>query len=252
MTVDASTYAALGLEPGADAIAVERAYKQLIKQHHPDRQGGDSARAAEINHAYRELRAAFGARDSLDLFNEAPPEERRSGWGTAAIFLAVALAALFVVTGPASPYVQQLLQPQTPAFARSESAAHGAGPDVMDQPLHLAAISGGAREAAAVLGKHDDLALLGASRDCHRQLRLEPSVIQLDRCIAFDDAVLQLQDRDPMWDEGPFSQIAVTGRQWSAASALSNDYLAIDSRLDRIRVQVELALAPRTPPRSGD
>ena len=33
-------------------------------------------------------------------------------------------------------------------------------------------------------------------------------------------------------------------RQWSAASALSNDYLAIDGRLDRIRLQVELALAP--------
>ena len=41
----------------------------------------------------------------------------------------------------------------------------------------------------------------------------------------------------------------VTGRQWSAASTLSNDYLAIDSRLDRIRVQVELALAPPDPPR---
>ena len=83
-----------------------------------------------------------------------------------------------------------------------------------------------------------------SSRDCHRQLRLEPSVTQLDRCAAFDDAVVELQDTDPMWDRGPFSQVIVTNRQWSAASALSNDYLAIDSRLDRIRLQVELALAP--------
>ena len=89
------------------------------------------------------------------------------------------------------------------------------------------------------------MALLSASRDCHRTLRLEPSLIQLDRCAAFDDAVVQLQDRDPLWDQGPFSEIAVTGRQWSAASALSNDYLAIDGRLDRIRLRVELALAPR-------
>jgi len=37
--------------------------------------------------------------------------------------------------------------------------------------------------------------------------------------------------------------------QWSAASVLSNDYLAIDSRLDRIRLQVELALAPPDLPR---
>ena len=119
----------------------------------------------------------------------------------------------------------------------------------MDQPLHLAAVSSAVRHAVAMLGKRDDLALLSASRDCHRTLRLEPSVTQLDRCAAFDDAIVQLQDHDPMWDEGPFSQIAVTGRQWSAASTLSNDYLAIDSRLDRIRIQVELALAPPDPPR---
>ena len=103
--------------------------------------------------------------------------------------------------------------------------------------------------AVAMIGKHDDLALLGASRNCHRALRIEPSVTQLDRCAAFDDAIVQLEDHDPMWDQGPFSQIAVTSRQWSAASALSNDYLAIDSRLDRIRIQVELALAPPDPPR---
>jgi hypothetical protein len=49
-------------------------------------------------------------------------------------------------------------------------------------------------------------------------------------------------------DQGPFAELAVTGREWSAASALSNDYLAIDSRLDQIRLRVELALAPEIPP----
>ena len=48
-----------------------------------------------------------------------------------------------------------------------------------------------------------------------------------------------------MWDGGPFGEPAVTRRQWSAASALSNDYLAVDGRLDRIRLQGELALAPQ-------
>jgi hypothetical protein len=112
----------------------------------------------------------------------------------------------------------------------------------MDQPLHLGAINAAVRQALG--SRRNSNVVLLASRDCHRALRLEPSVSQLDRCAAFDDAVVQLQDRDAMWDEGPFSQLAVTGRQWSAASSLSNDYLAIDSRLDRIRVQVELALAP--------
>jgi len=246
MARDVSAYAALGLEPGADALAIERAYKSLIKQHHPDREGGDSARAAEINRAYRELRAALGSKDALVLIDE-PVEEARNGWVRAAIALLVALAGLLAITGPVSAFITQLLQP--PPIRANGAAARGARTlDPMEQPLHLAAVSGGVREAVTMLGNHDDVALLAASRDCHRELRLEPSLIQLDRCAAFDDAVVQVQDRDPMWDQGPFSQIAVTGRQWSAAQALSDDYLAIDGRLDRIRVQVELALVPLVPP----
>jgi hypothetical protein len=91
------------------------------------------------------------------------------------------------------------------------------------------------------------MALASASRDCHHQLRLKPALAQLDRCAAFDDAVVQLQDRDPLRDQGPFSELAVTGRLMSAATLFSDDYLAIDSRLDRIRLRVELALVPRAP-----
>src|SRR5207248_1896278 len=235
-------YSALGLEPGADAFAVERAYKSLIKQHHPDREGGDSARAAEINHAYRELRAALGSKDTLQLIDE-PVAEARNRWVRAAVVLLVALVALLAVAGPVSAFINELLEPP-PARADDGAAAGARGISPMDQPLHLAAVSGGVRDAVSMLGKHDDSALLAASRDCHRELRLEPSVTRLDRCAAFDDAVVQIEDRDPMWDQGPFSQIAVTGRQWSAASALSDDYLAIDSRLHRVRVQVELTLVP--------
>ena len=70
----------------------------------------------------------------------------------------------------------------------------------------------------------------------------------LDRCAAFDDAVVGLQDRDPLRDNGPFAPLAVTARQWSAASALSDNDLAIDDRLDQIRLRVEMALAPQVPP----
>ena len=110
MAPDASAYSALGLEPGADARAIERAYKSLIKQHHPDREGGNSARAAEINRAYRELRAALGSKDWLELIDE-PVEETRNGWVRAAIALLVGLAALLAITGPVSAYINQLLQP---------------------------------------------------------------------------------------------------------------------------------------------
>ena len=244
MASDASIYAALGLEPGADASAIERAYKSLIKQHHPDREGGDSARAAEINRAYRELRSESGHRNALTFHDEEPADDAGGGWVRAAVALLLALAVLLALTGPLPATMRQLLQPQAQAEARAMPASEAVGRDPMDQPLNFLAMSEGVREAQTMLGRSGDGALAGASRDCHRALRLDPSVAQLDRCAAFDDAVVQLQDRDPMWDQGPFSQIAVTGRQWSGASALSGDYLAIDSRLERIRLQVELALAP--------
>ena len=86
-----SAYDALGLEPGADSAAIERAYKRLIKRHHPDREGGDAKRAAEINSAYRELR---GTKDALE-FNEDLTLVASSGstW----VGLALATAALGVL-----------------------------------------------------------------------------------------------------------------------------------------------------------
>src|SRR4029078_3085994 len=67
MPDDASAFAALGLEPGADSAAIEQAYRRLIKRHHPDREGGDARRAAEINRAYRELRAERDLKAPLEL-----------------------------------------------------------------------------------------------------------------------------------------------------------------------------------------
>jgi hypothetical protein len=248
MSGDASAYAALGLEPGATPAAIERAYKRLIKQHHPDREGGDSERAAEINRAYRDLRTDSDLRDTLVLHEEDElVGARRNPWVRTAVVLLVALAVLLLATGPVGGYIRQLVPASDQATSgpgAAETVARDADP--MDQPLHLAAIDGAVRQAL-VFGRNQSR-MLAASRDCHRVLRTDPSMIQLDRCAAFDDAVVQLQNRDPMWDEGPFSELSVTGRQWSAASSLSNDYLAIDSRLDRIRIQVELALAPPTAP----
>jgi hypothetical protein len=234
---DPSAYAALGLEPGADAAAVDRAYKRLIKQHHPDREGGDSTRAAEINRAYRDIRGPR-EKDALE-FHEHPEIPRRQGWIIAAVGLAVGLACGLILAGPLGDL--WMSGPNLP-LVRSAGAATPA--DAMDQPLNLSLIDESARKALKMSRSQDEMALASASRDCHHALRSGPSVAQLDRCAAFDDAVVQLQDRDPLRDQGPFSELAVTGRQWSSASALSDDYLAIDSRLDRIRLRVELQLAP--------
>jgi len=240
---DPSAYAALGLEPGADAAAVERAYKKLIKEHHPDREGGSATRAAELNRAYRDLTGPR-AREELE-FNEHPDENpRRPGWMLAAAALGVGLVAGLILAGP----LGQWWPASAPNLQLVRGAAAAIAPDGMDQPLNLPLIDGAARDALRIARSQDEMALATVSRNCHHQLRTAPSVAQLDRCAAFDDAVVQLQDRDPLRDQGPFGELAVTGRLWSGASSLSDDYLAIDGRLDRIRLRVELELAALDPP----
>jgi hypothetical protein len=238
---DPSAYAALGLEPGADAAVVERAYKKLIKEHHPDRAGGSATRAAELNRAYRDI-IGPRAKDALE-FHERPDEiPRRPGWVIAGGALAVGLVAGLLLAGP----MGQLWTKSSPALPLVRGAT-AAAPDPMNQPLNLPAIDGAALQAVRMSRYQDEMALAAESRNCHHALRTAPSVAQLDRCAAFDDAVVQLQDRDPLRDQGPFGELAVTGRLWSGASSLSDDYLAIDGRLDRIRLRVELQLAADQP-----
>ncbi len=243
MAADMSAYAILGLKPGATAADVERAYKRLIKQYHPDRQGGDGGRAAEINRAYRDLRGErndliFEDRDAVE-----PPA--KFAWGAVAAFVAVSVILLVLLTGPVGRALGQFSSGGT----ASTRPARGDQPspeisDIMNRPLDLAAVNGAVRDAVRISRTQDEMALASASRDCHHELRLKPALAKLDRCAAFDDAVIQLQNRDPLRDQGPFSELAVTGRLMSAATLFSDDYLAIDSRLDRIRLRVELALAP--------
>jgi DnaJ domain len=240
MAGDASAYAALGLAPGADSSTIEQAYRKLIKEHHPDRQGGNARRAAEIIQAYRDLRAEKNLKDPLELNDELAMQHRRSNaWVAVALFLILGVGLLILVTGPLS----SLALPHSERSHSSHGLATAGVRDPMDQPLHLATIDGAARQALQIARTRDEMALASASRDCHHVLRSRPSLLQLDRCAAFDDAVVQLEDRDPLRDQGPFSELAVTGRIWSGASALSDDSLAIDGRLDRIRLRVEEALA---------
>ncbi|MFA6205179.1 J domain-containing protein [Methylocystis rosea] len=54
-------FVAMGLEETADAVAIRARYKELVKRHHPDANGGDRSREEklrEIIHAYKTLRAA--------------------------------------------------------------------------------------------------------------------------------------------------------------------------------------------------
>jgi hypothetical protein len=241
----ASAFAVLGLDPGADAAAVERAYKQLIKQHHPDREGGDPTRAAEINRAYRELRGGKAASDPLQFNEDSTGRRKRARWPIALVVVAAAAAGFVFGVGPGATPKLWIAKAQLPIH---HGAAAAAAPDPIGGQLNDRAIDAAVRQAVQLYRTSDEMALAAASRDCQHRFRDRPGTLMLDRCAAFDDAVVGLEDRDPLRDGGPFAALAVTGRQWSAASALSDDSLAIDSRLDQIRLRVELALAPQVPP----
>ncbi len=239
-----SALAVLGLEPGADAAAIEHAYKRLIKQHHPDREGGDSTRAAEINRAYHELRGGKAANDPLQFNDDLAGGRRRARWPIALLAVVAAAGGFLLGTGPGGTLGPGRGETTLPVRRATVPAA----PDPITGQLHVGEINSAISDAVRLNRARDEPALANASRDCERRFRDNPGTMMLDRCAAFDDAVVGLEDRDPLRDGGPFAPLAVTGRQWSAASELSDDSLAIDSRLDQIRLRVELALVPPAPP----
>lgn len=249
----ASALAVLGLKSGADTAAIEQAYKKLIKLHHPDREGGDATRAAEINRAYRELRGGKAAIDPLQFNEDLEARRRRRRWPLAAFFAIVGMGALMLFIGPSTPLAQRIWAARAQIPVRGIRDLRPAGGEPMEDRLHVAAIDQAVRHALYIFHTKDEVALAAASRDCQQRFRDRPGTVLLDSCAAFDDAVVGLQDRDPLRDEGPFAPLAVTGRQWSAASSLSDDDLAIDDRLDQIRLHVEMALAPQlTEPTPAD
>lgn len=243
-----SALSILGLEPGADSAAIERAYKSLIKKHHPDREGGDASRAAEINRAYRELRGGRAQADPLEFNDDFARRRGRPRWPLAAALVLAGAVALVLVVGPSTPLSRGIWAAQAKLPIRRAGLAMRTLPEPMHDRLHGRAIDQAVRQALSIFRTKDEMALAAASRDCQRRFHQQPGTAMLDRCAAFDDAVVGLEDRDPLRDEGPFAALAVTGRQWGAASSLSDDDLAIDDRLDQIRLRVEVALEPTIDP----
>ena len=247
MGADESAYAVLGLEPGADLASATRAYKALIKAHHPDRAGGDPERAAELNRAYREIRAAHFPRDDVS-WHSVPPRKPPPGWSRGAW----ALAALAVLGGATAAFA--LLSPREAARIVGLDERLALRPfraDVMEQPHDLAGISAATLDAVGMAKVSDEMRLRERSSACYESFRKAPAIGQFDRCAAFDFAVVRLQDRDPLRDRGPFSEIAVTSRVSSAGSVLSRDVVATESRRRRTRLQVEQLLRPDEPSWAG-
>lgn len=257
MGSDASAYSALGLKPGADSAAVEAAYRELIKRYHPDRAGGDSARAAEINWAYHHIRKArqlpTRRRTSFPVVH---PAVLRQGPRRKGRWVGLALAFVVAVVVIDSPVIDwsgggfaetiggPILHPPPtyPAPSRSGSSAQP-----IDQPLDADAIDRSVMSAVRLAGDGEISRLTRQSMRCHAELRRDPDLSRFDQCVAFDEAAVVLMHRNQLRDEGQFSSAAVTGRNLGAARIFSADYLMIESRLDRIRSRVEFSLAPADP-----
>ena len=239
-----SDLAVLGLEPGADRRAIDDAFKRLMKQHHPDRPGGDGVRAAEIIRAYRALRPGSMVASEIEFRKRPGTASTKWRWWMLGLAAAAAAAILAAAVDPT---------PRSGPARLGSEVAQELGlrapnePQMIEQPLSHAAIDSATDEARTLASQRDEMHLAEKSRDCHLTFRNSRDLAAFDRCVAFDVAVVLLQDRDPLRDQGPFRQVAISRRHWSDAALLSKDSLAIDSRLNRIRLRVELRLAPDEP-----
>ena len=80
------------------------------------------------------------------------------------------------------------------AAGAGRGSAVAIGSAALDGPLDESAIARSIDQAVGLAERGDVAALADKSRDCHRRMRAEPELRQLDRCAAFDDAVAALGD----------------------------------------------------------
>lgn len=247
MTAEEYALAALGLRPGAGRAEVDAAYRRLMKIYHPDRTGGDGRRAAEINRAYTFLRRNYRAHQPRvrRVPVELRPNRRSSRRGPWAVVLAGAVATGLVVYGGAphasggsSVVIPIEWKPADPdQLMRAEAPVSN-----FEEPLHSSVIGTAIADAMKFHSASDSEGAAEYSRDCHNRLRQHPNLALFDACAAFDESTLVLKASDPLHESGAFNGSAVTTREMAAARALSEDTFGADSRLNRIRSRVEIAL----------
>lgn len=262
MIANITAYSVLGLKPGADRDAIEKAYRRLIKRYHPDRAGGDGARAAEINRAYFELRGRpvqdQPVRESANLaeaiyrrrahrIRVARPPPRGRLWKPIALLVLVIAASTWRdrIGQFANAFASEVDAALQPAATYRAGPALADGPDPLESEIDGAAIRQSISAVRDLAGPNQTEHAADLSRECHRKMRDAPSAAQLDRCAALDFTVVALSRNDPLHDDGPFSAAAVTAREMSAARLLSDDYLLIEARFDQVRARVEAAVDPK-------
>lgn len=257
MAASPASYAALGLPPGADRKSVDRAYRTLMKRHHPDL-GGDPARAASINHAYADITRPADAPvtppSPVDLAaaiyqrRQAVRREAKAGrrhrsrrplWFLLAAFVGgLAWVEREELTDLFWQLKWEYFQPGSEALPDGDivSAGGGAGRVTLGSaPIDNRIIAEAEQAARERLRQGSIGAASEASRECFISFYAAPSLARYDRCVAFDNAVLLISGYG-VADHGGFSAGAVTSRQMGAAKVLDSNFESIEIRLDRIRL----------------
>jgi len=116
----------------------------------------------------------------------------------------------------------------------------------LEEPITADVVAQSVERARLLSGRPGD-GVSQFSRDCHRRLRAAPSLMQHDRCAAFDLAAAALQPAGMEGGGGRFGPSEMTARQMVAGNLLSSDFLSIERRLERIRALVDQQLAPPPP-----
>lgn len=260
MPASPASYALLGLPPGSDRSAVDRAYRALMKRHHPDL-GGDPVRAASINRAYADITRPAGAaaaptptdlaaalyerHQSLRRAGTVPGARKRSRWPLWILLAAAAGAVAWVEREPLADFAWDMqwryFPPVRAVVAEGDGDSSGASAATRvalgTAPLANGTIVAAETSARGVLATGGIGAAVDASRRCYLRFHAAPSLARYDRCVAFDDAVLLIGGYG-VADRGGFSAGAVTARQLAAARTLDRDYESIETRLDRIRLMM--------------
>lgn len=266
MAASPASYAALGLPPGADRTAVDRAYRTLMKRHHPDL-GGDPARAASINHAYADitrpaeaeveapspadLAAALYQRHQAHRQQAKAVRHKRSRMPLWVLLTALVAGTAWAEREQLTDLAWQLRWQYFPArpdeLSDSDSITAGGGAarlDIGSAPLDGRVIVAAEEEARQSLKEGGVGAAAETSRRCFIRFHAEPTLSGYDHCVAFDNAVLLIGGYG-IADRG-FSAGAVTARQIEAAKTLDNNFESIENRLDRIRIAMMYQLQPQT------
>lgn len=250
MSLRDTAYAALGLRSGAAPAQVDEAYRRLIKIHHPDKSGGNAAKAAEINRAYSLLRQERLARGPHMHRVPVPIRPARPS-GRARGKLVFTLVLLAIVVGGWLAMQRDLpnglnhpirFRPPPAALAPEELAEDTL--QAFDQPLNSTVIDSAIAQAVKFHTLGDWVAAGIYSRDCNSRLQHDRSLAWFDACVAFDEAIVTLGAAAPQGADDYFADNAIAVREVSAARAFSDDSLGADLRLQQIRSQVQLQLVP--------